>query len=112
MERRTSRIGPGINQALAFALDCIDEVLVSGFIRPRRARRRHLAAAQLAQHLLPKGAVAVEIGEIQGLQVHARAGLWTKMASVAVQLPGLPGRMLVKAAGLVARRRRSGILRR
>src|SRR5262249_32887556 len=84
MERGTSGVGLGVDQAIAFTLDCTDESLISGLIGSRRAGRRHLASAQLAQHLFPNGAVAVETGEIQGLKVHPCAGLGTKVTSVTI----------------------------
>ena len=88
-------VGPHVRHAIAFALDSLDEGLVGGLVGPRRAGRRHLAGAQLAQYLLPSGAVVVEVGEVQGLQVH-RPCLGTDMAGVAIELPGLPNDLLIE----------------
>ncbi len=90
MERRMSGIGLDLRHPIALGLDRLDQGLVGRCVGPRHAGRRHLAAAQLAQQLLPNGALVVEIGEIQRLQVQSRPCLGTEMAGVAIYLPGSP----------------------
>ncbi len=96
MERRTSGIGPRLHHTIAFALDGLDERLVGGRGRPRQADRRHLAVAQLGQHLFPGLAMGVEMGEIEVLEIEFCACLGTRMAGVAIDLPGLPDELLIE----------------
>ncbi len=96
MERGAPGIGFDLRQAIALGLDSLDKRGVGGGVGPRHPRRRHLAAAQLAQHLFPSGAVLAEVGEVQRLQVQSGPRLGTEMAGVAIDLPGSPDRLLVK----------------
>jgi hypothetical protein len=96
MQRRAPGIGLDPCQAIAFALDSPDKRGVGGRVGPRHPRRRHLAAAQLAQHLFPNGPVLAKVGEVQGLHVQSGPCLGTEMAGVAIDLPGAPNRLLIK----------------
>ena len=68
----------------------------SKLIRLRRARGRHLAHAEFAQHLLPDDRVLAEIALIQGEQVHTAGRVRSGMAAVAIDPPGPPHGLLIE----------------
>ncbi len=106
MQRGPSGIGLELRGAIALGLDEPDQGPVGGLVRPRQTGGRHLAVAQLAQQLLPDLAVALQMVEIQSLQVQSGRRLGADMALDAIQLPGLPSRILTqrRAGGGCCRR--------
>ena len=90
MESRASGIGSDLRHTITLGLDSRDELLIGGLLGPRHADRRHFAAAQLAQDLLPSLAIDVEMAEVQGLQVQFCPRLGTEMTGVAIYFRGLP----------------------
>ena len=65
-------VRPGFGRAAAAASSCVleprDESVLRGLIGPRPAGRRHQAAAQLADDLLPDLGVAADGGDIEGVE--------------------------------------------